>query len=73
LLGAGPYRVFVSLDCLPITEGVLPSPPLWIWDEIAGQETGRCGDRQMLNEFQLWVLSTIVMVGVVTVGVKLLG
>jgi hypothetical protein len=33
----------------------------------------RCGGLSMLNEFQLWVLSTIVMVAVVTIGLKLPG
>ena len=32
-LGAGLHRVLVSLDYLPIAEGVLPSPPLQFRDE----------------------------------------
>ena len=72
-LGAGPCRVFVSLDCLPIAEGVLPSLPLPFRDEIADQGMLRCGGLPMLSEFQLWVLSTIVMVADVIVGVKLSG
>ena len=40
-LGAGLHRVLVSLDYLPIAEGVLPSPPLQFRDEIADQ---KCSD-----------------------------
>ena len=64
-LGAGAARVLVSLDYLPIAEGVLPSSPLQFRDEIADQ---KCSDvvsgvgMPMLTEFRLWVLSTIVMV-----------
>ena len=47
-LGAGPHRVLVSLDYLPIAEGVLPSSPLQFRHEIADQKTFRrcqwCGD-----------------------------
>ena len=71
--GAGSRPVFVFLDCLPIAEGVLPSPPLQFRDEIADQGMLRCGGSPMLSEFQLWVLSTIVMVADVIVGVKLPG
>jgi hypothetical protein len=76
--GAGSPRVFVSLDCLPIAEGVLPSPPL----QGPGRNRGSgnaptlcewCGDRQCLANFQLWVLSTIMMLALVIVGVKLPG
>ena len=73
LAGAGSRPVFVFLDCLPIAEGVLPSLPLQLRDEIADQGMLRGGDRQMLSEFQLWVLGTIVMVADVIVGVKLPG
>ena len=63
---------------LPIAEGVLPSPPLQFRDKIADQGMlRRCVSGVwgplMLNEFQLWVLSTIVMVAVAIVGVKLPG
>ena len=67
-LGAGLHRVLVSLDYLPIAEGVLPSPPLQFRDETADQ---KCSDvvsgvgMPMLTEFRLWVLSTIVMVALV--------
>jgi hypothetical protein len=56
----------------------LPSPPLQFRDKIADQGMlRRCVSGVwgplMLNEFQLWVLSTIVMVAVAIVGVKLPG
>ena len=73
LAGAGSRPVFVFLDCLPIAEGVLPSPPLQFRDEIADQGMLRGGVSPMLSEFQLWVLGTIVMVAFVIVGVKLPG
>jgi hypothetical protein len=64
------------MDCLPIAVGVLPSALLHL-DEVADQE---CSDvvrgvwgPPMITEFQLWVLSTIVMFTLVIVSVKLPG
>ena len=61
-----------SLDCLPIAEGVLPSPPLHFRAEIADQAMFRRVSGvglPMLTEFQLWVLRTV-MLPLVIVGVK---
>ena len=62
-LGAGLHRVLVSLDYLPIAEGVLPSPPLQ-FRRIADE---KCSDvvsvgMPMVTEFRLWLLSIMVMV-----------
>ena len=51
--GAGLHRVLVSLDYLPIAEGVLPSP-------FCNFETKP--PTKLRGMIRLWVLSTIVMV-----------
>ena len=59
-------RVFFSLDCLPIAEGVLPSPLCIFRDEIVDQGMFRVVSgvgTASFTEFQLWVLSTFVVLG----------
>ena len=68
------HRVLVSLDYSQLQRGMLPSPLCGFGNEIVDQ---KCSDvvsgvgMPMLAEFQLWVLSTIVMLAVVIGGVKL--
>ena len=64
-LGAGPHRVLVSLDYLPMQRGCCRRPPLQFRDEIADQNDSDVVSgvgMPMLTEFRLWVLKTIVMV-----------
>jgi hypothetical protein len=70
--GAAPSVGLFGL--LPIAEGDVAVAPLRFRNEIVDQ---KCSDvvsgvgMPMLAEFQLWVLSTIVMLSVVIGGVKL--
>ena len=73
-LGAGPHRVLVSLDYLPVQRGCCRRPLCSYEDETADQ---KCSDvvsgvgMPMLTEFRLWVLSTIVMVALVIFCMRL--
>jgi len=78
LLGAGPHRIFVSLDFSPnrrggvaVTPSADPGRNLRIKEffDVVRVVWGP----PMFTELQLWVLGTIVMLGVVIVSVKLPG
>jgi hypothetical protein len=63
LLGAGPHRVF-SLDCLPIAEGVLPSPLLLFWHQPLSRNFCKVasggGVRQGLLHFSIGMLALVI-------------
>jgi hypothetical protein len=61
--------------CLPIEEGVLPSPPLQFRDESRSRNVSALSvvwEPPMLTEFQLWVLSATEIVALYVVCVMLL-
>ena len=67
--------MLVSLDYLPIAEGVLPSSPLQFRRETADQKRSDVVSgvgMPMLTEFRQCVLSTIVMVALVIFCMALL-